>query len=175
MSDQPSAFSQQRSAFSDKALSNAATRDAAPVECRRTCCPAISDSRCAPLYAGRHWSGRSSEGAIRPRRSRQRAGTTRGWQQGQRWWQGDAPEWDIVSSSIDGRSTLAGEVKWSESPTDRADLERIAAALLARPWPPSLADPTHYALFVPRVATAAETTFDAVPVVDAAAVMRALR
>lgn len=114
-------------------------------------------------------------GGDRPRRSRQRAGTTRGWQQGQRWWQGDAPEWNIVSSSIDGRSTLAGEVKWSESPTDRADLDRIAAALLARPWPPSLAKPTHYALFVPRVATAAETTFDAVSVVDAAAVMRALR
>ena len=35
------------------------------------------------------------------------------WEPAQRYWRGNAPEFDIVARSVDGQRLLVGEVKWS--------------------------------------------------------------
>jgi AAA+ ATPase superfamily predicted ATPase len=76
------------------------------------------------------------------------------WQPASRWWRGNAPEWDVVSESVDGRRLLLGEVKWSARTQSNRELERLARTLMAK-RPPSL--PGRYAkheivraLFVPQ-------------------------
>jgi AAA+ ATPase superfamily predicted ATPase len=66
------------------------------------------------------------------------------WGPASRWWHGDAPEWDLVAESRDGRRLLLGEAAWGA---------RSIGALLGKPAPPL---PPRYrghrivrALFVP--------------------------
>ncbi len=54
----------------------------------------------------------------------------------QRWWSGNAPEWDIVAESRAGKLLLLGEAKWSERPLSSAALERTCRSLDSRPEPP---------------------------------------
>jgi hypothetical protein len=77
------------------------------------------------------------------------------WGPAARWWHGNAPEWDVVSESIDGRRLLLGEAKWSFRPFDPSGLERALRELASKP-PPTL--PSRFskhevvrALFVPEV------------------------
>ena len=37
------------------------------------------------------------------------------WHPAGRWWQGAQPEWDVVSTSMSGSTTLVGEAKWSST------------------------------------------------------------
>jgi hypothetical protein len=96
------------------------------------------------------------------------------WTAGRRWWHGSEPEWDVVSTTTDGHATLAGEVTWSSKPFRRAEIERLAGALLARPLPPGLPPQTRRVLFVPRTASSVTVTDSGVRVIDADAVMKAL-
>lgn len=73
-----------------------------------------------------------------------------------RWWRGNAPEWDLVAESLDGKRLLLGEAKWSARPFGARALARAARDLLVRPAP---ALPGRYAghavrraLFVPETA-----------------------
>ena len=78
------------------------------------------------------------------------------WQVASRWWQGNAPEWDLVAESLDGSRLLLGEVKWSGKRFSRAAIEKARRELAARPAP-ALGSrweghaPTR-ALFVPELA-----------------------
>lgn len=83
-----------------------------------------------------------------------RLGSSGPWGPAARWWRGNAPEWDVVSESVDGTRLLLGEVKWSARPIAAAGLERACRELASRP-PPDL--PSYYArhevvraLFVPE-------------------------
>jgi hypothetical protein len=96
------------------------------------------------------------------------------WMPGRRWWQGRAPEWDLVSTTTGGHATLVAEVKWSRKPLGHVEIERLARALLARPLPPGLLPQTRRALFVPRTSSSATVTNAGVHVIDAAAVMKTL-
>lgn len=78
------------------------------------------------------------------------------WGPASRWWQKEAPEWDVISESIDGERLLLGEVKWSAKPFDARALAQAASELAARSAPPL---PPRYAslnvlrtLFVPEIA-----------------------
>ncbi len=79
-----------------------------------------------------------------------------GWNVASRWWQGNAPEWDIVAESLDGKSLLLGEVKWSARPLGRAALQRALRELASRPAPALGAKwerlAPRRALFVPALA-----------------------
>lgn len=70
-----------------------------------------------------------------------------------RFWRGNAPEWDVVCRSRDGKRLLVGEAKWSAKPFDRGALERLAHAVLQKPRPalhaPDAARQPTRALFVP--------------------------
>ncbi|MBA2319574.1 MAG: ATP-binding protein [Deltaproteobacteria bacterium] len=53
------------------------------------------------------------------------------WGPAARWWQGNAPEWDVVARSVDGRRVLLGEAKLRTG--DGGDVR-------TRPPPPGLGD-----------------------------------
>jgi hypothetical protein len=76
------------------------------------------------------------------------------WGPASRWWRGTQPEWDVVSSSLDGDRLLLGEAKWSSAPVPARALERLARDLETRPAPPlsvaSGALPVRV-LFVPEI------------------------
>jgi AAA+ ATPase superfamily predicted ATPase len=57
------------------------------------------------------------------------------WGSASRWWKGSAPEWDVVSESLDGENLLLGEVKWSSRPFSPETLTRHARELAAKPAP----------------------------------------
>lgn len=78
------------------------------------------------------------------------------WLPAARWWQASEPEWDVVSTSPDGKRVLLGEVKaWRKQATVESLLPE-ARRLRARPLPriaATLRAPrVEWALFVPAVA-----------------------
>lgn len=73
----------------------------------------------------------------------------------QRWWRGNAPEWDIVTSSLDEDVLILGLAHYSLRPIEAAKLYRLAQDLRERPAPDL---PGRYrtarqvrALFVPAI------------------------
>lgn len=78
------------------------------------------------------------------------------WKTASRWWQGNAPEWDLVAETMDGTGLLLGEVKWSAKPFGNAALQKALRELAARPAPQLGAKWENHerkrALFVPAVA-----------------------
>ncbi len=89
----------------------------------------------------------------------------------QRYWQGSGPEWDLVATSLDGRSLLLGEVKWSLS----LDPSEVARDLRRNGLPPGLDRPgvrVQRAVFIPDAR--GRRAGDAI-VVDASQVLGALR
>ena len=57
------------------------------------------------------------------------------WSVGTRWWRGNAPEWDVVAESLDGKRLLLGEVKWRGRPFDEKPLGRAARETRTKPAP----------------------------------------
>ena len=104
--------------------------------------------------------------------SRSALGRLGPWEPGRRWWQGNLPEWDLVSRTARNRSLLAGEVKWSTRPFKTAQLERLAKDMAQKPLPiPAPSDarsPAIRALFVPSAAKGTPRTIDGVQIVTAA-------
>lgn len=78
------------------------------------------------------------------------------WLPAGRWWQGSAPEWDVVSSSPDGQRLLLGEAKAWRKPATVEALVPEARRLRARPMPRltamKAAPQVEWALFVPELA-----------------------
>ena len=73
------------------------------------------------------------------------------WLPAGRWWQGNAPEWDVMSVNGNGRETLLGEAKWSETPFDDRDIERFAAQLKTRDAPAGVPEKSTKILFLSSV------------------------
>ena len=90
----------------------------------------------------------------------------------QRYWHGNAPEYDIVARSLDGRRILVGEARWPAkgvAPVGWEAGRRAGAASL-----PGAADAeVVHALFVPD--TTGVRVESGVEIVDAKTVMTALR
>jgi AAA+ ATPase superfamily predicted ATPase len=80
------------------------------------------------------------------------------WQPASRWWRGQAPEWDIVAVSRNGKRLLLGEAKWSGRPLGASEATRLLGALAGKA-PPDIAGAASKqvvrALFVPAVASRA--------------------
>ena len=77
------------------------------------------------------------------------------WLPAARWWQGNAPEWDVVSVNGTGDKALLGEVKWAEKPFGDAEIRRLAAQLMERTPPPGLPENQVKVLFLSAVAKGA--------------------
>jgi AAA+ ATPase superfamily predicted ATPase len=97
------------------------------------------------------------------------------WHPASRWWQGSQPEWDVVSTSLSGVVTLAGEAKWHAKPLSKKQLNLFARALLARPLPQGLPKQSRPILFVPRVEDSDCIADTGVGLMDAGDVMSCLR
>lgn len=108
----------------------------------------------------RHWDslcGLAWEDLCRTQLVRSRSIARLGaFQPPQRWWSGNAPEWDLIADAVDGRSTLIGEARFVRRVLGARELEAEARRLAARPLPTPLAerDPKTIvrALFVPATA-----------------------
>lgn len=96
------------------------------------------------------------------------------WLPAGRWWQGSAPEWDLVSRAPDGRTLLLGEVKALQRPATLAIVQDEARRLAARGVPP-VSGPAPEAverwLFVPAKARGVPSNVDGVRVVTLTEVM----
>ncbi len=76
------------------------------------------------------------------------------WGPASRWWRGAQPEWDVVSSSLDGGRLLLGEAKWSSAPVTSRELQHLSRSLTRRAAPGlSFAADTQpvRVLFVPEI------------------------
>jgi len=97
------------------------------------------------------------------------------WRPAARWWQGQAPEWDVAIATADGRQGAVGEVKWSERPFDDAALRRLVKVMAMRALPPGLPGAVERFLFVPAVCGKAALVHDGVHVITARQVLACLR
>jgi hypothetical protein len=94
---------------------------------------------------------------------------------GQRWWHGNAPEWDLVSESDDRARILVGEIKWSAKPFSSREIEHLARETAHRPLPPTVsardAQSVLRAVFVPELATGVPRVHDGVHIVPGRALL----
>ncbi|MCJ7594117.1 MAG: helix-turn-helix domain-containing protein, partial [Desulfobacterales bacterium] len=100
------------------------------------------------------------------------------WEPARRFWQGEGPEWDVVSQTLDERCALLGEVKWSERPFDLPKLRVLAKALLTKGVPPvrGLRDKDLlHVVFVPEVTQDVSGEIDGVYVVTGDQVLSEMR
>ena len=100
------------------------------------------------------------------------------WESGRRWWQGNAPEWDVVSRSTSAERILAGEVKWSAKPFTLRELEGLAKHLAAKPLPPNVSVASAEivrVLFVPAVVKGTSRSIKGIRVVTAAEMLSLTR
>lgn len=98
------------------------------------------------------------------------------WAPARRSWQASGPEWDVVALSVDGRDALVGEVKWHEAGATLAQVRGALGELRAKGAPPAVPSSARvrHAVFVPTKPRG-KVGDDAVSVVDARAVLAALR
>lgn len=93
------------------------------------------------------------------------------WEPARRYWRGNAPEFDVVARSVDGRRLLVGEVKWSAR---RGAVSRAAPRPGADALPGAAGMDVVSALFVPEAAVKIDAS-TGVHLMDAADVMGVLR
>jgi AAA+ ATPase superfamily predicted ATPase len=97
------------------------------------------------------------------------------FERGQRWWHGNAPEWDLVSASDDGARILVAEIKWSAKPFALREIERLARETANKSLPPPAAKfaaaNVIRALFLPELAAGAPRMSDGVHIVPGSALL----
>ncbi|MBF8263759.1 MAG: hypothetical protein HW387_1424 [Parachlamydiales bacterium] len=94
-----------------------------------------------------------------------------------RFWQGQGPEWDVLSQSPDGQHFLIGEVKWTEKKPSAQWIYKIIQELKNKGIPPVKRHPAaqlHYVIFVPDKPKQLTLPPD-VRIVDAKEVIEVLR
>jgi len=98
------------------------------------------------------------------------------WGPASRWWRGGAPEWDVVSESLEGGRVLLGEARWASAPWTRRQLERGAERLSKRDEPelPAKFDKSQKVrvLFIPEVEGGRTHRFGDVVVVTCSQLLR---
>lgn len=58
------------------------------------------------------------------------------WAPAQRWWHGNAPEWDAAAQDVQEKHLLVAESKWSEMPFTLAQLTGLVREVARKPLPP---------------------------------------
>ena len=93
------------------------------------------------------------------------------WEPARRYWRGNAPEFDIVARSVDGRRLLVGEAKWSAR---SGAVSRTGPRPGAEALPGAAGLEVVSALFVPEASVKTDAS-TGVHLVDAGDVIAALR
>ncbi len=98
------------------------------------------------------------------------------WQPASRFWQRQEPEWDLIADSVDGKSLLLGEVKWSRRPCKAEEIRRMARQVPAKGIPllpkPYNSRRIVHALFIPEATRKVSKTPEGVFVVTADELIR---
>ena len=89
------------------------------------------------------------------------------WMPAMRWWQGLAPEWDVVSTDETGEEVLLGEAKWSDRPFSEDEVLSLVKAMKSRTPPPGLSGRLHYVLFLPSLKKPAKKVCEGVYILTA--------
>lgn len=89
------------------------------------------------------------------------------WLPAMRWWQAQAPEWDVVSTDETGGDVLLGEAKWSDEPFSKEEVLSLVKMLKSKPLPPGLAGRVHYVLFLPSLRMHAKKVCEGVDILTA--------
>ena len=91
------------------------------------------------------------------------------WLPAGRLWQGESPEWDVVSANGDGTRLLLGEVKWSGKPFVDKEVKELVKRLKTRKTPVGLSGAVQYVLFLSAVASKSmgNDSFDGVKILTA--------
>ncbi|HNS19388.1 MAG TPA: ATP-binding protein [Sedimentisphaerales bacterium] len=98
------------------------------------------------------------------------------WKPAARYWQGDGPEWDVVTESLDGEHLLVGEVKWTDRPASHEVMDKAIGDLKAKGIPGCFRGRDRhilYAVFIPKTSSRSKRRGD-VYVVDARDVLSSL-
>lgn len=94
------------------------------------------------------------------------------WLPAARWWQGSEPEWDVVSTSADGKRLLLGEAKaWRKPATIsmlQPEVRRLRARALPRLEVLSRSPQIEWTLFVPALAPRTPKELEGVRIVTLA-------
>lgn len=97
-----------------------------------------------------------------------------GWLPAARMWSARGPEWDIVSTTADRKTTLLGEAKWHDAPMTGTRTLEATRVLMAKGVPEALRGlHVAHAVFIPEV-DADTKAASPCPVVDAGDVLAAL-
>lgn len=124
---------------------------------------------CEHVFAAA-WEEIARSAVVRCDRLARVAGSGGYWLPAGRWWQGNLPEWDVVSVNGDRTRTLLGEVKWSERPFSEKAVKELAQSLKMRKPPAGLSGSAQYVLFLPSVkakSLCSEKSFDGVEILTA--------
>lgn len=100
------------------------------------------------------------------------------WMPASRFWQGNGPEWDIVSQSMDKQHLLLGEAKWIEGPITEKYIQSIVGALQAKGAPNlkiKSSNTIKYSIFVPELPNKKLHLGENVFLIDASTVINALK
>jgi hypothetical protein len=82
-------------------------------------------------------------------------GNQTAWGAAGRFWRGNSPEWDIVARSLDDKSLLLGEAKWSVKPYSQNEIDKLFIQLKNKGIPPVPHADTNallYAVYIPDAA-----------------------
>ncbi len=99
------------------------------------------------------------------------------YEQAGRFWQGQGPEWVVLSQSPDGRHFLIGEAKWTEKKPSAQWIQKTIQELKNKGIPPVKRHPgaqIHYVLFIPEKPKQLKLPSD-VRIVEAKELIAALR
>ena len=84
-----------------------------------------------------------------------------------RWWQGPAPEWDVVSTDETGENVLLGEAKWSDEPFSENEVLSLVKTMKSRTPPLGFSGRLHYVLFLPSLKMPAKKVCEGVCILTA--------
>lgn len=144
--------------------------DSAPAHIRKR----IWATQANALFA-EGWEDLARDFVVRSARLAELAGEGDYWRPAGRWWRGAEHELDVVSFNGAGTRALLGEVKWSDKPFARREVERLAKAFAALPVPPEFPHDVSHVLFLSSVARDVPREVAGVPILTASDIVIADR
>jgi len=76
------------------------------------------------------------------------------WKEPLRYWHGNGPEWDLMSTTLDDKSMIIGECKWFSGKISPKEVREIIQKFVQKGIPPTFKGPfdaIYYYLFIPEV------------------------
>jgi uncharacterized protein len=102
----------------------------------------------------------------------------REWKPALRYWRGNESEWDVVSTSLDGKYVVLGECKSLDRPAGIADMDAIIRTVRSKTVPVGIGSHTarrEFVIFVPELQNGVSIDVAGISVIDGKRVFDAMR